>query len=326
MTYYRYEYYRDKERGIIEMNRVKCYIYGAGMEYNKLISYMNAYNDKIEILGIVTTKRQKYDVLDGIACIRPNEMKVNTMDYIIIAVEKWKEVYLYLKQLGIGDEKILRSSIFYLPNFNLGEYLKLKKSNISILANSCLGGRIYKELGLKMLSPTINNICLKEGEYIDFLSDYNYYLGKDMVEYNDRNYKYISGSCNTERFMPKGIIDDKIMWYFPHVITAKEAVEKWNERRKRINYNNIVAIMIIQTDEEAEKFEQLSIKNKLGIYYKDLNLNSVVYCPEWEDKEQRALYRFNWYSYVHRYITNIEMPSRIDWIKFLNGEKDFLRY
>lgn len=79
------------------MKRLRCCIYGAGREYNKLSSYLSLYKEKIEVVAIVTTKRQKFSVLDGIPCIRPDEMQLDMIDYIIIAVEKWKEVFDYLK-------------------------------------------------------------------------------------------------------------------------------------------------------------------------------------------------------------------------------------
>lgn len=166
------------------MKKLKCYIYGAGTEYNKLASYLEIYKEKIEIIAIVTTQKQKISILDGISCITPDEIHKEQMDYIIIAVQKWKEIYNYLKKFEIEDEKILRSHIFYLPNFVLDEYLKLKNSNISILSNTCLGGRIYKELGLKVLSPTVNALCPRGEDYINFLRNYKLYLGMDMEELN----------------------------------------------------------------------------------------------------------------------------------------------
>ena len=84
--------------------------------------------------------------------------------------------------------------------------------------------------------------------------------------------------------------------------------------------------MIIQSDKDAEEFNELPIKRKLGIYYKNLNLKSVLFAPEWKEEEVRSKYGFGWSNYVHRYITNAESVSRIDWIKFLNGNEDFLRY
>lgn len=66
-------------------------------------------------------------------------MNKNEMDYIIIAVQKWREIADILIQYEIDEEKIIRSTVFYYPNFNLDDYLRLKKSNVTILSNFCLG-------------------------------------------------------------------------------------------------------------------------------------------------------------------------------------------
>lgn len=306
------------------MKKLKCYIYGAGNEYNRLCSYMMLYRDKIEILGIVTTSRQKFSMLDGFECIVPDEMNQENMDYVIIAVREWKEIADILRSMGIPEEKFLRSSIFYNPYFDLEEYLKLKESKVSILSNFCLGGHIYRELGLKVLSPTINMFCLGT-DYLEFLRHYDYYLNAVMKVYEVPDC-YIPGTLNRENFIPKGIIDSKIIWHFNHGDDADTAVSKWNEARKKVNFENIAALMTIQSDEEAYAFEQLPISKKLGIYYKNLHLKSVLFCPEWSNWNLRHQYDFNWPSYANRYMTNMIMASKVDWIKFLNGKEDFIRY
>lgn len=292
----------------------KCYIYGAGVEYHKLASYLPAYRGKIKILGIVTTKKQPFKILDGIPCIQPKEMQIEEIDYVIIAVQKWKEVYDYLKVMRIKDDKILRVHIFYLPNFDLEEYLKLKKSNVSILSNSCIGGMIYRTLGMKTLSPTINAACHED--YIEFFKNYKKYLNMDMaVEYRRKDV------FDLRTFRPQGVLDNRVTWYFPHNVTGDEAVEIWNEKRKQVNYKNIAVIAIIYTDKDAEEFEKLEIKKKLGFYYKDLYLKSVTSYPEWaENQKLRFQYKFAWNEYV------FDSLNRINWIKFLNGENNFFRY
>ena len=85
--------------------------------------------------------------------------------------------------------------------------------------------------------------------------------------------------------------------------------------------------MIIYTDEEASRFEKLPIKNKLGIYYKDLGLSSVVYCSEWNKLEVRVDYNFDWMTCAHKIVLSTwGKLGKINWIKFLLGKDDFIRY
>ncbi len=307
-------------------NKLKCYIYGAGNEYNKLCSYLHLY--PIEILGIVTSAPNRYQYIDGNPCITPDAIKREKMDYIIIAVQKWKEIADILRKMGISDDKLLRSSIFYNPYFDLDEYISLKASNVTILSNFCLGGWIYRELGLKQLSPTINMFCLGMN-YINFIQNYTYYLGIDMQILCETDYQYIHGTMGRESFIPKGIIDKKIIWYFNHGKNADFWVQKWNENRQKVNYQNVAVLMTIFSDEEAYEFEKLPIKKKLGIYWKDLGLKSVLCCREWNNGDVQAQYDYNWPIFVNTYMRNLFTGGgicRVDWIKFLNESDDFLRY
>ncbi len=307
------------------MKKIKIYIYGAGQEYNRFLSYLAAYTNRFEVLGIVTTERQKIEYLDTYPCIVASEMSVEDVDYIIIAIEKWQGIVGYLKEFGIGDDKIIPSKVFSLPYFDLDAYIQLKKEKVTILSNSCLGAFIYKELGLVYDSPTIWLYCLGD-HYLKFIENYEYYLSKEMeVLAGDSEYK--GNPYYLEHLVPKGIIDNEVIWDFPHSKDAKKTVDEWNQRRKRCNFDNVVILMIIHTDEEALYFEKLPYKKKLGIYYKDLNYSSIVCCSEWNDIEIKHKHNYMWINYVHSHmlLTRGER-GKINWIKFLLGQENFIRF
>lgn len=307
---------------------MKCYIYGIGLQYNRLSSYLKIYQDKIQVLALVTTEPQRISYLDGKKIIRPWEMKVNEMDYVIIAVEQYKEILKILRDCvceggRVTTDKILRSDIFSIPNFVLEDYLRLKKSKPTILANTCIGGTIYNDLRLEFLSPTIDMRCRN---YIQFLKNYKYYLSIDIEDKKDDFLK--EDKEEMWAFAPEGSFGDSVCWRYVHAENGTVATEKWNERRHRVNFDNIIALMIIRTDEEAKEFDRLPIERKLGFYWKDLKLKSVLYTPEWEKGENIKYKYYYWYSnFIHRfYVRCIDNLGKIDWIRFLNGEKDFLRF
>lgn len=243
---------------------------------------------------------------------------------MIIAVKNWKEIAEILYRHDIKENQIIRSSVFDNPWFDLDEYLKLKESNPSILSNFCLGGHIYEELGLRMLSPTINMFCLG-GDYLEFIQHYKSYLTLKMKEYRDN--QYIKGTLGTEAFIPKGILGEKVVWYFNHNANAKEAIAKWDERAKRVNFDNIVVLMTIQTDEDALRFAELDVEKKLGIYYRDLGVDDIIYCQDWNDESTRFLYHNSWPTFANVYMMNFKgSASPINWIKFLNGDKNYRRF
>lgn len=298
-------------------NKFKVYIYGAGHYYNRLSSYLRRESDQLEVLGVVTSQPMFFEKIDGYKVIRPEEMNMSQADYVIIAVKEWKEVAAKLYELGVKEEEIIRSSVFELPWFDLEEYLKLRKSNITILANNCMAGVVYKELGLKALSPTIN-LTIRGDCCLEFFQNSEYYLNKEAVVYRMEE---------APVFVPKAIIDEKIVINFVHSDNAETGVKKWNERRQRANFDNIAITMVLSSDAQAYAFEQLPISKKIGVYYKDLGLKSVIYLPEWEDEKLRLKEGHNFGSYSIKALTNsFGRVGRIDWIKFLNGEEDYLRY
>lgn len=129
-----------------------------------------------------------------------------------------------------------------------------------------------------MISPTVNMYCMGK-DFLKFVKKYQYYLKLDMQEYKKN--KYIEGSLGYESFMPSGILDDTVVWNFNHDIYAKDAIAKWNDHRRKVNFDNIAVIMILYSDEEAKEFDELKIEKKIGIYYKDMKLENVIYCPIW---------------------------------------------
>jgi len=90
------------------------------------------------------------------------------------------------------------------------------------------------------------------------------------------------------------------VWCFNHDVEADKAIERWERRRKRFNRDNYIVIMCIRSDEMAFKFDKLPIKNKIGFYWKDLGLESVVYMPEWADSRIRSRFMYNFTGLVNR--------------------------
>ena len=152
---------------------------------------------------------------------------------------------------------------------------------------------------------------------MEFLKRYSYYLSLPMEKY--KNEDYISGTIGREGYTPKGIIDNKIIWYLNHDIDPEISICKWNERRLRVNQGNIYAIMTIHTEEQAYAFEALNIKQKIGFYHKNLNLKSVVYLKEWDNLEVRNKYQYSFSLMVNALSYQQDMCN-IDWMSFFEGQ------
>ena len=307
-------------------------IYGAGYEYNKIAHIINAHRDIINVVAIITTDEPQYNIVDGIKCCSVKNLDRDIcIDYYIIAIKDFRNPVMVLRKQGITDDKIILSKALLFPCFDFKRYLNVKNSRVSILANYCMGGIIYDELGMEMLSPTI--LMSSPGpSFLKILENPKEYLKREMVPYIDNNGiqedLYGRYSHGLEMFTPKGFIKDTdIVWYFNHSADVLETVKKWNIRRERVNFDNLAVIMTIFTDEEAYRFEKLNISKKIGFYYKDLGLKSVLYLPGWESEVTRSEYGFNWPMFVNRKVTgHWDGVEVVDWLRFLNGEDDYIRF
>lgn len=246
------------------------------------------------------------------------------IDYVIVASLAFHEIRDQLFSYGIKKEQIIRAEVFSIPWFDWEKYLVIKSQNYSIISNYCLGGRIYKELGLEQLAPTVNAYC-SGLQYIKFLKNIKKYLSSDMVCHIDEDHR--DGTVGQETFCPKGILENEIVWNFNHCTTAQEGVVLWNKRRTRVNWDKLVILMILQSDEEAFEFSRLPYSHKLGFYHKELNLQDIVYCRRWEEADIRKLNHYSFPVYVNNYMLNDNYQlGKIDWISFLYGDKHFIRY
>ena len=128
-----------------------------------------------------------------------------------------------------GIYKKLRNFCWKRRRQKVNKTLRAKFNNpsVSIISNNCTGGVISHDLGLKFRSPTVNLFMVAE-DFIKFCENLEHYLQVDTIQ------KILDDTRN----YPVGKLDD-ITLYFVHYKTFEEACEKWLERRKRVNLNNI---------------------------------------------------------------------------------------
>lgn len=154
--------------------------------------------------------------------------------------------------------------------------LKLRNHDFSILSNNCTGALITHDLGKRFLTPTVN-LFIPTPDFVKFLYNIDYYLKQEIVQIYKEGINY-----------PVGKLDD-IEIHFMHYKNIDEAKEKWYERSKRINYDNLYILMVDDnrcTEETIESFERLPFKNKVFLtnkHYK--NSTTAFYVKGFEKKE-----------------------------------------
>ena len=132
---------------------------------------------------------------------------------------------------------------------------RLKNRDFTLLTSNCLGGIIYHELGLKFLSPTIN-IRMDSPDFIKFVANIQDYLINEL--------KFI----HSEEPFPVAYLGD-VRINFVHYKTDDEAMQKWEERKKRINWDNVWIItndLDGVTEKDLEKLQNIKYAKGIVVF------------------------------------------------------------
>lgn len=98
---------------------------------------------------------------------------------------------------------------------------------LTLIASNCVGTVIYYDMGLRYRSPTIN-LTISMTDFIKLAENLRWYMERELTERQDREIPY-----------PVGLLGD-IRVNFVHYDSFSQAAEKWEERKQRINWDNLV--------------------------------------------------------------------------------------
>lgn len=135
---------------------------------------------------------------------------------------------------------------------------KLENFDFSILANDCIGTFIYHDLGLRFLSPTINLYFDTYEDYLEYLENLEYYASAELFQ------------IESDKDFPVGRLvrgDRSITVNFMHYNTFEQAKEKWTERGKRLDYDNLMVLFNCPEQDKCSdalisRFFELPFNNK----------------------------------------------------------------
>lgn len=189
---------------------------------------------------------------------------------------------------------------------------RLHKRDFTIICNNCWGGHVYRYFSHDYASPTIG-LYMYSDDFIKFIYNLKHYIDSELffIDYTESKYKEDLLLHNNIK-CPIGKIDD-IEIIFLHYKTREEAYEKWNRRKTRIVWDNIVYKMSEQnlcTIELLKKFDAFPAERKAVFVTQDYGLNSQVLWGGECEKGNIA-------------IDTVLFRKYIDLVKFLNGDKYF---
>lgn len=179
----------------------------------------------------------------------------------------------------------------------------------SIISINCIGGVVSHEFNLRFNSPTVN-LWFGTKDYLKFLNNMQHYLYDcDLVqdEILSNQYGY-----------PVGILGD-IKIFFQHYTTFDEAKYKWNERTKRVKWDNLYVIMVQGedcTEQDIVEFDSLYFKHKVCFTAKEYPKYNCCYYISNSQKNDNSVRNL---CDNRSKLTGKFWLDEFDWASFLNN-------
>lgn len=178
--------------------------------------------------------------------------------------------------------------------------LRLRNRDFSLVANNCNGGLILHELGLRFNSPFVN-VWMYPEEYIKLLGNLEYYMGCELC------LERVEGDLAFCRL-------DDVTVILAHFTDLQEAMNKWRERVKRINYENLFFLFSDRdgcTMEHLMAFDALPYKNKVVFTHRPYpQIKSAVYIKGFEnDGYVGELYKYKYKRLGWKYFDDFDYVS-----------------
>lgn len=174
--------------------------------------------------------------------------------------------------------------------------------DFTIISNNCWAGYVYRYFGLEYKTPTIGTYFFAD-DYIKFIKDLKHYISCDIIIIPAEKSKYYNYlKKNNQRNVPIGKLDD-IEIVFLHYNTPQEAKEKWNRRKERINWDNIIikfSEMNNCSEDNLIEFDNIdNVKKFMFISNKNKNYKSAIYFKGYEKENQILNDTFYWKKYIN---------------------------
>lgn len=160
---------------------------------------------------------------------------------------------------------------FLRRNINAENRKRLENKDITIFSSNCTGGVLAHDLGLQFLSPTVNMfICPKD--FLELMLHLKEYLSYDLREDKNSGKEY-----------PVAVLGGGILLHGLHYPTYELMEKKWEERKRRVNWDNIF-VMMFERDGcaygDLKAFDELPFANKVVFVHKEMpEIHSSYYIP-----------------------------------------------
>lgn len=173
------------------------------------------------------------------------------------------------RQFGLLEEKLLGDWIVCIPGFTLEKYRSLQRSHLSIFSRSCFGGLISNTLGLPFRSPFVN-IALSNQDFLEFLRTPHQYIEMEP------HFEKMIGVSSQNKGFPRLLLGN-IGLNMVHYKEIDISIKTWNERKQRINWDNLLVTTYTDDEKILEQFDALPYSKKVCFVSFKSDLGSAFY-------------------------------------------------
>lgn len=186
---------------------------------------------------------------------------------------------------------------------------RLENKSFTLIANNCNGCVLSHELGVRFNSQFVN-LSINAADYITYLKKFDYYNSLDLVFIQDETKGYPVAKL------------ESITINFIHYKSEEEARLKWEERKSRIDKENIYIIFTEQdgcTQYELEEFDKLPFKNKVVFTQRQYSdIESAIHVKKYENNPL-GVHMF--LDFKNRFSAQRNYDV-FDFVSWFNGETD----
>ncbi len=186
-------------------------------------------------------------------------------------------------------------------------YNRLKNKDFTVIGSNCNGMFMYYDLGMRYLTPTIN-LSIKMNDFVKMVKNLRWYMDQELTEVKEKEEGF---KC------PTGLLGD-IRVYFIHYNSFEEGKQKWEERKRRINWDNIFIVGTERdgcTYETIREFEELPYQNKVIFTHVEYpEFSSACHIRGFEEREELGtITNYKKQILKRRYLDDF------DYVDFLNA-------
>lgn len=297
-------------------------------DYQSNFNLLNSQIQKefLNVVGIVL-EESNYLSLDNMPVYSSlTEIQNIDFDYFILLTDN-NEYYNMISEENDFKQKIIPIRVFNLPYFDFNKYQQLLENPPSIISRHCWGGLVLHSLGLRFNTPFIN-LFLNEIDFNKLVSNFSHYMNQEL-EFVQEGFDPI-----LESNYPIVKLDD-ITLHFNHYPTFEEANNKWNERKKRLDYDNLFFETTTEYKSVALQFKSFDLNRKICFCVDDIEGKGMINCVDMMPEFSKgslgmfvngtATGEIPYFNLIDL-LLNYDYSSRIEIAKKTNNEREYNYY